>query len=209
MVIGGVWCPLNKVQHAKSRLQKVRAKNNLYAKLKWVKISHSYLEKYKAFLDVFFDTPELNFNCIVVDKHALNYRQDYDNDRELAFYKFYELLLNRVVDPRYRYLIYPDRKNNRKNTRLADLKNAVNNHRLPNRGVNPVRSIEPRPAKDDDLIQMADLLCGAVQSWYNGLTNNHSKNAISRHVAARAKLPSLKVNTPPAVKPVNIWLCPL
>lgn len=128
-------------------------------------------------------------------------------DPELGFYKFYFLLLSRRILPRNEYHIYLDeRSSNRDGRRLGDLKDCVNGWCARNRtgGIWPVRTLEPRDSKTDDLIQLGDVILGAVGRRCNSVTGSESKDTLTAHVEARVGRP-LDRGTTGDVRPFNVW----
>lgn len=186
-------------------IERFRSENALHGEFKWTKVSNWHLENYKRFVSVFFDIRALHYNCIVVDKHILDYKAYHQNDKELAFYKFYFQLLSRKIVPDNLYWVYPDKKPNRKNARLDDLMSTVNRWCLKQHGRAPMRHIEARSSNKDDLIQMADVLSGAVQCAYNGITRSKAKLGLLRFITKKCKFATLKVETAPNKRPINIW----
>lgn len=205
MVIGGIWCPMGYERLVRANIDKFRDVNNLNGELKWTKVSDRYLNVYQDFVSIFFDIPVLQFNCIVVDKHILDYRAYHENDKELAFYKFYYQLLSRKIDPENLYWIYTDQKSNRKGSRLSDLMNTVNGWCWREHQRRPVKHIEARSSKADSFIQMADILIGAVQCDYNGTTNRDAKLQLANFIASKCNFRNLRINTSRNKRPVNIW----
>lgn len=206
MVIGGVWCPQAISGQVYADINKVRCQENLNGELKWSKVgSPKYLDKYKSFISVFFDYPALEFNCIVIDKHIVNYQRFHDNDKELAFYKFYFYLLSRKTFPNQNYWVYLDYKHNRKASRLSDLQQVINNWHIGQNGVSPIQHLEAQSSKAEELIQLADLLIGTVQAAFNELVQNPVKKDLCEFIAEKGGLAKLDQGTGPYARPINIW----
>jgi hypothetical protein len=73
MLLGSVWCPLDKAKSIAKEIREIKAKHNAKGKLKWTKISNSRLKFYQHLLDYFFRKDGFNFRClVVVGKEGLN-----------------------------------------------------------------------------------------------------------------------------------------
>lgn len=205
MVIGGIWCPRSLESDVRAKLAEVRRLNNLYKEVKWGKVSSAYLAKYEEFVDVFFEFPALMFNCIVVDRTIIDYRRYHNNNRRVAFSKFYYQLLSRKTLPNHFYWIFPDHQADRESDPLPNLKDIVNNYHQREHGCSPIRQIEPRSSATEDLIQLADLFTGAVQAAWNQKISRPAKLQLCNLIARRAGWRSLRRATGVGVRPVNIW----
>lgn len=130
---------------------------------KWEKVSQGKLHVYKEFVDIFFDHAESDFRCLVVDKSKIDYHAYHEGDHETAFYEFYFQAISRSLDAANQYLVFTDSRQNRQANRLTDLKAKTNYHWLL-QGVreNIVRNLEPRVSKTENLLQITDVLLGAV-----------------------------------------------
>ena len=205
MVIGGIWCPRDLESSVRARLAEVRKSHNLYKEVKWRKVSGTYLAKYQDFTGVFFEHPALLFNCIVVDRNIIDYGRYHNNDKKVAFNKFYFQLLSRKTLPNHFYWVFPDHQANRESDPLPSLRTIINNYHLREHGCSPIRQIEPRSSENDDLIQLADVFTGAVQGAWNQTVTRPAKIQLCNFIAQKAGLRSLNRATGASVRPVNIW----
>jgi len=206
MLIGGLWLPLDAQDRVRLALQKVRDTYGLLHEMKWTKVSRTMLPAYKSFVDVFFDEPELSFKCIVIDRYALDYAAYHKGDEELGFYKFYFLLISRKLGPRHLYWLYTDERHNRKPYRLAVLKLTVNNWWQKRAGVKPLRAVEARCSHDEDMLQLADILLGAVGYCWNDRGESKAKVMLAKHIASQMGWLTLKVRTRPYAPKLNVWV---
>jgi len=78
MVLGAVWCPLDKVHEIAVRLREIRKHHNLPPdfEIKWTKISPAKQQFYLALMDYFFDDDDLHFRALIVpDKSRLRHAE--------------------------------------------------------------------------------------------------------------------------------------
>jgi len=205
MLIGGLWVPWDIEPDVRAGLTEVRARHGLNAEMKWTKVSQRMLPAYQEFVDVFFGIGQVSFKCIVLDTHILDYRNYHKGDEELGFYKFYYQLVSRNLQPGNLYWLYTDERKNRKPYRLAVLKLTVNWWWKKRAGVEPLRNVEARRSHDEDLIQVADILLGALGYAWNEQSGSQAKLALGAHIATRLGWPTLRLATRPTAQKVNVW----
>lgn len=71
--------------------------------------------------------------------------------------------------------------------------------------VEPLRAVEPRASHEEDLLQLTDVLLGAVGYAWNELKDSLAKMELIAHIAQQLGWPSLQVATPPSFTQFNIW----
>lgn len=205
MLIGGLWVPWDVEPTIRASLAGVRARHGLGAEMKWTKVSQRMLQAYQDFVDVFFNIGQVSFKCIVLDTHILDYKSYHKGDEELGFYKFYYQLISRNLQPGNLYWLYTDERKNRKPYRLAVLKLTVNRWWKKQAGVEPLRNVEARRSHDEDLIQLADVLLGALGYAWNEQSGSPAKLALAAHLAQRLGWSTLRLATRPAAHKFNVW----
>lgn len=84
----------------------------------------------------------------------------------------------------HQYLVFTDARSNRAPNRLAQLKDIINAY-WQARGVagDIVRNVEPRVSKDSDLLQLVDVLLGAVGYAIEEYDTSPPKVALVQHLA--------------------------
>jgi len=151
---------------------------------KWEEVSHGKMNVYKEFVDVFFNHGVAEFRCLVVDTHKID-KAYHKGDRETAFYEFYFQALSRNLRLEDEYLVFTDNRQNRQSNRLTDLKSKTNYHwLLKGATTSLVRNVEPRDSKAEDLLQITDVLLGAVGYDIEERAESPAKVEIVRHIAA-------------------------
>lgn len=73
----------------------------------------------------------------------------------------------------------------------------------------PFRTVEPRKAKQSDLLQMADIIIGAIGFQKNGYhllaSSRKGKKDLADYIASEAGLENLKNNSPWGENRFTIW----
>ncbi|BAP87341.1 putative uncharacterized protein [Burkholderiales bacterium GJ-E10] len=189
MVLGAVWCPGS---HRAMLTREIKALKKRYGlapgfEIKWVKVSPAKLGFYRALLDFFFDEPLLHFRGLVVpDKNALDHAR-FAQDHDSFYYKMWYLLLNRLIAPEERYRIFLDIKDTRGVAKVEKLHDVLCNANYDfDRSV--IQSIQLVHSHEVALLQLADLLIGALGYAHRGLDGSPAKSALVEHLRYRSGL---------------------
>lgn len=181
-LIGSVWIPSDLRPIVKGSVKELRNKYNIRGEAKWTKVTPSSLAFYKDFVDLVLTNPNAHFRCIVVDAEFLDLERFHANDPELGFYKFYYQLIVHRLAAECGYRIFCDSKVNRDTSRLRTLKTILQNARPKSR----VSDIESVKSSESSLVQLCDVLVGAVQSKFNQSNRGSSaKAALLQHIEYR------------------------
>ena len=130
MVLGGVWCPLERTREISARLQEIKAQHGLPRdfEIKWTKVSPAKLAFYLEVLDYFFDNDALHFRGLVVQDKSKLRHELYAQNHETWYYKMYFSMLKVILTPDDCYRIYLDIKDTRGATRVAKLHDVLCNN---------------------------------------------------------------------------------
>lgn len=189
MVLGALWCPADQRKSLSRKIKALKAEHGLPAsfEIKWVKVSPGKLPFYQALLDLFFDEPLLRFRGLVVpDKQLLDHER-FTQSHDEFYYKQWYTLINRLIDPEKRYRIFLDIKDTqgrRKVEKLHDVLCSANY----DFDRNIIESIEQVQSHDVLLLQLADLLIGALSYVHRGLHGSPAKQALVAHIRHRCGL---------------------
>lgn len=173
MVLGAISCPRDQVKDVAIRLRDLRSRHNLAADLeiKWTKVSPARLDFYLDVIDYFFDTSHLSFRALVVpDKTNLDHGR-FAQDHSTWYYKMYFDMLKILFSSENRYAIYIDIKDTRGADRVRKLWEVLCNE-IGDGGQKIIHRIQQARSHELELMQMADLLIGAVS-----FRNRHAKDA--------------------------------
>lgn len=187
MVLGAVWCPLDKVHEITMRLREIKLSHHLTPnfEVKWTKVSPKKAQFYLDLMDYFFDDDDLHFRALVVPDKSTLHHDLYHQDHDTWYFKMYFSLLKVVLNPDDRYRIYLDIKDTRSAVKVAKLHDVLCNatwdfdRRLLER-VQTVRSHEVA------LLQLTDLLVGAISYANRNLSDNAGKAALVRRMQQRS-----------------------
>jgi len=204
LVLGTVWCPTADSRQAAGRIREIKQKHGVRAsaELKWTRISSSRLGLYLDVVDYFFDDDTLRFRAVVAPKEGLDH-EAFDQTHDGWYYKMYFYLLQRVLQPGLRHYMYLDIKDTRSAGKTAKLGDVLANNewdfqRQMIRRVQVVRSHEA------NLLQVADILIGAVNAANRGMTTSSAKLEVIERVKERSGY-SLLRSTLPSERKFNVF----
>lgn len=178
MVLGAIWCPLEKVREIATRLREIKVSHGLPAdfEVKWTKVSPGKTDFYKEILDYFFDDDDLHFRGVVAHKSGLKHEK-YEQDHNSWYYKMYFNTLKVLLTPQDRYNIYLDIKDTHSAEKAAKLRDVLCNDMYDfSRSV--ISNVQPVRSHHVEQIQLADLLIGVVAYANRKLAGNEAKLAL-------------------------------
>ena len=174
MLIGGVWIKAEGRPTHKASIKEIRRRHNVLGEFKWNRVSPSRVDFYVDIIRWFFAENEVRFRTLVLRADELEGKL-YRYDNELAFYKFYYQMLHHwILDHNY-YRVFLDTKTNRLNNRLKTLAQCLSYANLTSR-----ISVQALPSNELDLIQVADVLIGAVGYRFHNRVDSPAKVKVVR-----------------------------
>lgn len=168
MVLGGISCPQERVREVSDHIRYLKEKHgfNRGWEIKWTKVSDAKIDFYIDVIEYFFSNANLKFRTIVYqDKTRFNYFK-YSHDE--LYYIMYFYLLREMITPYKSNSIYIDKKDTRGGDKIKKLKEYLCNQKLDfNEKI--IKKIQIIGSKDSEIMQLADLLIGAVSYTNRGL----------------------------------------
>jgi hypothetical protein len=217
MALGAVYCPASKKKEIFQMLTELKKKHNLipknkknpgdnraYYELKWNKTSLSKINYFKDVIDYFFADDDLNFRVLVVpDKSKLEYEK-FNHTHDTFYYKMYFSMLKVILNPDKAHHIYIDIKDTRSREKVHKLEQVLRNDKY-DYAKEIIKKVQQVRSHEVELIQLADLLTGAVSYVNRELTNSRAKNILIDHLKHRSKY-SLTKSTLIREQKFNIFL---
>ena len=214
-IIGGLWLTRANAVRMRRVVEGVRNRFNYYREFKWTKATGATLSPvYKELAQLVGDqirSGRASFNCIVLTTRLIDYRTYHERDKELGFYKFTHYLLRKRVEAGRSYLVYMDHRTNRRDDRLTTLKRTVNRGARSDYGLgyDCCRDVQAVDSKTNDILQVADLLVGAVGWHYAGRHYDSescmAKNILADRLAKGIGKSDLSFASAPWERNFNIW----
>ena len=188
MVLGAIWCPLDKTREIAVRLREIKQKHGLPPsfEVKWTKVSSSKTALYLDLIDYFFDDDDLHFRALIVpDKSKLQHGAFSGQDHDAWYYKMYFNMLKVVFLPDAHYRVYIDIKDTRGAEKAKKLHEVLCNNMYDfSREV--IERLQLLHSHEIEQLQLADLLIGAVSYLNRGLEGSEGKLALIRRIQKRS-----------------------
>lgn len=178
MVLGGVWCPQNKLKGINQRIKQIKSRNGVAenAELKWTKISPAKLDLYQDLVNYFFDDDDLRFRALIVpDKSKLDHRR-FHQDHDTWYYKMYFEMLKVILSPSDRYEIYIDIKDTHSYEKAQKLQEVCCNS-MYDFSYQVIQRLQPIRSDEVQIMQIVDVLIGAVAYQNRHFPDDFTKSA--------------------------------
>ena len=199
MVIGAVYCPIEKKEEIFERLYSFKLKHNLipknkkndnenrtYYELKWNKVSKSKIEYYKDVINYFFDDDDLQFRVLVVsNKTDIDYEK-FNHTHDTFYYKMYFGMLKAILNPENSHHIYIDIKDTKSKEKVHKLEQVLRNDKY-DYSKEIIKKVQQVRSHEVEILQLADLLVGATAYVNRGLANSKAKNELINLIKHRSK----------------------
>jgi hypothetical protein len=204
MGIGSLWVPRGVHEDLKESLDSAAEDQGLGSEVKWSRTSEWSLDAYRAFFDVFADREDVYFRVLLVKHSTIDYDRHHGGDPELGFYKFYYQLLVKWLRADTRYLFLLDHKTNARRGRYATLERVL---RAKSPEGAEIRRVTAHPdSSQSRLVQLSDLLTGAVTAAWCGTTAGTPKADLQAYMADRLGRRSLRTQSySPAISKLNVF----
>jgi hypothetical protein len=187
MVLGAVWCPLEKSREIATRLREIKKKNGLSGdfEVKWTKVSRSKQPLYLEIVDYFFDDDDLSFRALIIpDKDKLQHASVPDQDHDTWYYKMYFDMLKVIFRPDSRYRVYLDIKDTHGTEKVRKLHEVLCNNMYDFRR-EVIERIQLVRSHEVEQLQLADLLIGAISYVNRGLQGSAGKLKVIDRIRKR------------------------
>lgn len=194
MSIGGVWCPKCKVKEISNKIREIK-ENNGYPgnkEVKWTKISNANIKLYKDLVDFFFACDDIYFRIIVIDKRDLQHEL-FNQTHDEFYYKMYFELLKVIFTYENSYNVYADIKDTHSYEKCQKLMTVCCNNQL-DFCHDMIKKVQPIRSDESQIIQLADILIGAV-TFANRFGNSNFKGRSNSKISVMLKVKELSKYT--------------
>lgn len=185
MVLGGIWCPKNKVREINDRIRKIKKKYQITHEMKWVKVSASKKDAYVDLVDYFFDTDELHFRVLIVDNKEAIDHEAFQQTHDDWYYKMYFHMIKTILNPGDQYNIYLDVKDTRSKTKIKKLREVLSNSKY-DFSYRMITNMQVIRSHEVEIMQVVDVLIGAMAYISRGLSSVEAKNDIISLIKKRS-----------------------
>jgi hypothetical protein len=185
MAWGAVTCPAGDARAVAESIRALKMANRLKPEFeaKWTKVSPGKIDFYLALINFFLTDDRLRFRGLVVpDKSRLDHSR-FDQSHDDWYYKMYFTMLRPIFSAPHQYCIYLDVKDTRGGPKTRKLHEVLCNslHDFDRQAIVRVQQVR---SHECELLQIADLLIGALTYANRGLATSPAKLAIVEHLRA-------------------------
>lgn len=186
MVLGGVWCPVNKTREISKHLRKIKTNHGLKTgfEVKWTKVSPAKIRFYLDLVEYFFDDNDLHFRALVVpDKSKLTH-ESFNQSHDDWYYKMYFDMLKTILEPHATYRIYIDIKDTRSGKKIRKLHDVLCNN-MYDFSKDIIQRVQMVKSHESEILQLADLLIGAISYLNRGQFSSEAKKKVINKLKER------------------------
>lgn len=187
MVIGALFLPRRAKKKIVRDIKSIFNKHNFNYELKWSKVHKKFIPFYKEIIDYFVSNDNLNYRCIIVDKSKINLKKYHEDDLELAFFKFYYLMLRPKLLSQNRYYIFLDKKPTRDRNHARALRAFLDSYILRKKQDCGIDHFQAYNSRYNLLIQLCDFLTGLTGFVINEKKQNSAKGEITDYFKSKIK----------------------
>lgn len=175
MLIGAVYCPKNKVKNVNEYIEHLKENYNISNKieLKWNKIDKKTEKLYLDIINYFFNNDDLKFRVIVIDKTKLDHEK-YNQTENEFYHKTYYEMLKYIIIPGNSYNIYPDIKDTNSYYYHQVMLDYLR-IKMSDTNKKAIKKVQPIRSYEAPILQINDILIGALSYYYRNLSGNSVK----------------------------------
>lgn len=183
MAWGAISCDAQDAREIGEQIRALKSEHGLAPdfEAKWTKVSPAKTDFYLALVNLFLEDPRLRFRGLVVPDKACLDHERFDQTHDDWYYKMYYTMLKWIIQPGNHYRIYLDVKDTRGGAKTRKLHEVLANkfYDFEHECVERVQQIR---SHESEILQLADLIIGAVTYAHRGLKTSPAKLAITDHL---------------------------
>ncbi len=184
MIMGAISCPQEEKSRVYDEIRKIKQRHGLssWSEIKWTGVSQSKIQMYMDLIDFFVNEKSLSFRAVIAkNKENLNHDRFNEGSHDLWYYKTYYYLLDAIVSYNDEYKILIDIKDTRGGPKVDKLREVLCNNMYDfKRDV--IKGIYQIQSHESDIIQLTDLLIGAIGFFHNGHYSSPSGSSAKKAV---------------------------
>jgi hypothetical protein len=183
MLLGALWCEASQVRAISEDIRAIKRRHGLRLpdgssrgfEIKWSKVGPSKSDFYLDLIKFFVEDDRINFRGVIVnDKMKLDHTS-YTQTHDDFYYKMYYHLLVRIIEnPGSRYSVYLDIKDTQGGPKTKRLHKYLCK-RIGDESQSVLRRVEQVRSDESELMQLADLILGAVSYYNRNLDSSKTK----------------------------------
>ena len=187
----GIGCLYCQEEFKKEIMYNIRTIKRKYGferdhEIKWTKVSKSKIGLYKELIDYLFKEENLHFRGVIALKKKSLIVASEEEYREW-YNKMNYYLFIKVINHGYTYRIFLDKRDTKGKENLEKLKEVICSSKY-DFSKDTITSMEDINSNNNDLIQLTDLLIGALTYCHRGLTDSSAKTEIVKYLSSKTDI---------------------
>lgn len=181
MVLGGIQVDNNFKRNYYHEIREIKSRHSMstWNEIKWTKVSNSKINFYIELIDWFFSREVFFRGLVAQNKKELNHSIYSDGDYDLWYYKMYFRLIDPLLEWGKEYKIFIDIKDTRGGNRIRKLDEVLSNNMYDFNG-DVLKDVQQIQSHQSELLQVCDLIIGALSYYHRGLYDSYSPSAKNR-----------------------------
>lgn len=216
-VVGGLSMHQSTASKVHESIAKFRDEFDMRSEMKWSKVSNQKIKEYQAFVEIFFAlnaSNQLQFHCLIFDSHQWNHKKYNGGDADIGLSKlYYDLLLHKFVKPcgSNGNTLFACLDHRNSSTSLHDLRRMLNSTAARDHGLahQPLAQLVSRDSKSDCILQLNDVILGAVSAVRNGkhllVCTREAKRKIALSVLENSGLQTFETDSHKRLNKFTVW----
>lgn len=195
MVLGAIWCPFEAAKGTFVDLRRIKSSHGLSKdfEIKWTKSSPGKLDLYQDVLKYFFTNENLHFRALIAKGKNKLKHEKFQQDHDTWYYKMYFHMLRIILNPKACYKIYLDIKDTGNNQKIKKLHDVLCSN-VYDFSHTIIQKVQPVRSHEIEIIQIVDLLIGAISYLHRGLSTSEAKLELLEYIKKTSGY-SLKFST--------------
>ncbi|MCG1252017.1 DUF3800 domain-containing protein [Staphylococcus epidermidis] len=188
MVLGALAVPEFAKTTVFEEVKKIRKNMGIssHREIKWTKVSSAKLPYYKKLVDLIYDNESLKFRGVLLpDKEILNHGY-YGRTHDDFYYIMYYYLVRKYMNTEENLSVYIDIKDTRSIEKVNKLRDILNKYALKN-NVKKIEKIQHIRSHENVILQLTDLLIGAIGYTNRGLMSSPAKLELAEYIKQKFK----------------------
>lgn len=199
MIISYVSTAYNQLKQHNEHIKMLKAKHLFKGEIKWSSVSKSQYPFYSDLIEYFFAT-DIKFRAVIIDKSQIDETRENFKYSDFYFQMYYQLLYHKM-NPDNTYNIYIDVKDTRSQGKLKKLSDILHNSKA-------IRNLQFIKSHESYLLQLADLIMGAINYQLRGLNKVTSKTNLINKIESHSKI-EINQSTPKSAEKFNLFFIDL
>lgn len=187
MVLGCTWSHKDKSREIHNRIREIKERNEIKPneESKWVKVANHNKQCYLDLINYFFDDDDINFRAIIINKKELKHEL-FNQNHDDWYYKMLFILIQHIFEEGNIYNIYLDYKDTQGNLKAKKLHEVLcNSHYDFDKRM--IKKVDCVQSSDVGMIQLCDILLGAIEYHCHRLTTSKNKLELVDLVKKRSR----------------------